>query len=113
MKSFNFRQFSNYTFKGLHLNTNKNFNNKYSSISMNILKITKKFNTNNLKFRDDTKPQETIDDLMGLHNSNYNQGSNLNTNINKRRTRLSFLRDGMIITFYLRKVNIILYNKNY
>jgi hypothetical protein len=85
--------------------------NLKSYLPKKIYIANKSFSSNYGKINDGS----SIDEVMGNNNSGnpYGQfaGSNSYSNINaqnqyqnKKRNRLSFLRDGMMLTLYLRKV---------
>lgn len=81
-------------------------------IRTNLKHFSSFFQNENFKTAKNSS-SESIEDIMGnSQDSNYRGNSNMNyQNQNypvKKRQRLSFLRDGMIISFYLRKVIIFL-----
>ncbi len=75
--------------------------------------LLKKFNTDSLKIPDNFKQMDnTIDKFLDNKIAQINSTSNTNTTtgqvLNRKRNRMSFYRDGMIMSFYLRKVNKLL-----
>jgi hypothetical protein len=89
------------------------FNSKFL-IKINLKHFTEYFQNENFKSSKSSSSQ-SIEDIMGNSNSqdsNYRNPMNNNmqgyqnqfSQAPKKRNRMSFLRDGMIISFYLRKV---------
>jgi hypothetical protein len=75
-------------------------------IGFKFIRIVKKYKYE-IDKNDDAKFKISQEELIsndGQKNTGWNSKNNNSHSINKKRSRLSFLRDGMIITFYLRTV---------
>jgi hypothetical protein len=81
-------------------------------VSTNNKTPIKNFSSNFVKFNQESKNNQSIDDVMGQTSNSYSQysGSNYQNSTNNqiqkaKRSRVTFVREGMMLTMYLKKVN--------
>jgi hypothetical protein len=67
----------------------------------------KNFSSNYVKFNEESKNNQSIEEVMGQSSNSYSQysGSSYSNQTQKsKRSRVSFVREGMMLTLYLKKV---------
>lgn len=67
----------------------------------------KNFSSNYVKFNEESKNYQTIEDVMGQSSNPYSQysGTSYSNQTQKlKRSRISFVREGMMLSLYLKKV---------
>ena len=100
MQTYLIKQISKYSNKNIISYFSTSFSNKQQGIN-NFCRNMKCFSSN-FNFK-----QNSIDNIMEESREDTYRNNSYQSNSQKnKRNRISFVRDGMILSFYLRQVNI-------